>query len=97
MAIQTSQQLKITVPYTLYQWLLHEAQRSAQNISDVVQTALLEQYAQQFDLTQTRTWELCGTLAVAEPDTEHISGIDETGAPVTNYAEHVDEILYQGT
>jgi metal-responsive CopG/Arc/MetJ family transcriptional regulator len=93
---QKSQQLKITIPDTLYQRLLQEAQRRAQDISIVIQTAL-EQYVQQFDLTQTQTWHLCGTFTIAEPDSEYIVGSeDETGSPITNYAEHVDDILYKG-
>jgi len=27
----------------------------------------MSSYAQQFDLTQTRTWQLCGAFAIAEP------------------------------
>lgn len=90
-----SRQLEITVSESLYQWLSHEAQRRAQHVSTVVQVAL-EQYAQQFDLTQTRTWELCGTLAVAEPEPEYIVGLDEAGDPTTGYAEYVDDVLYKG-
>ena len=55
----------------------------------------LEQYAQPFDLTRTRTWQLCGTFTIAEPEPEYVVGSDETGAPITNYAEHVDDVLYK--
>jgi hypothetical protein len=92
---QTSRQLEITISEMLYQWLFREAQRRAQDISSVVQTAL-EEYARQFDLTRTRTWELCGAFAVAEPEPEYLVGSDETGSPTTNYAEHVDDVLYGG-
>jgi hypothetical protein len=92
---QVSRQLEITIPDTLYQWLLGEAQRRTQDVSTVVQTAL-EQYAQQFDLTQTRTWKLCGAFTIAEPEPEYIVGSDETGAPITNYAENVDDVLHEG-
>ena len=78
---QASRQLEITIPETLYQWLLGEAQRRAQDVSSVVQ-ALLEQYVQEFDLTRTRTWELCGALTVAEPEPEYLVGSDEMGAPI---------------
>ncbi len=93
---QKSRQLKITVPDTLYQWLLQEAQRRAQDVSTVVQVAL-EQYVEQFDLTQTQTWRLCGTFTIAEPEAEYIIGSDDTGVPITNYAEHVDDELYKGS
>jgi metal-responsive CopG/Arc/MetJ family transcriptional regulator len=92
---QASRQLEITISETLYQWLFREAQRRAQDVSNVVQAAL-EEYVQQFDLTHTRTWELCGTLAVAEPDPEYIVDLNETETPITNYAEHVDDVLYKG-
>jgi metal-responsive CopG/Arc/MetJ family transcriptional regulator len=88
-----SHQIEITLPHLLYQRLLREAQYRAQDVSTVVRTAL-EEYAQRFDITQTRTWQLCGAFTVAEPDPEYVVGSDETGAPVTNFAEHVDAVLY---
>lgn len=91
---QASRQLKITIPETLYQWLLGEAQQRAQDVSAVV-LDVLEQYVQEFDLTRTRTWELCGTLAIAEPEAEYLADSNETGASITNYAEHVDDVLYE--
>ena len=66
----------------------------ARDVSSVVQ-AVLEEYVEEFDLTRTRTWELSGTLAVAEPEPEYLVGVDETGSPVTNTAEHVDDVLYK--
>jgi hypothetical protein len=74
MSIQpASRQLEITISETLDQWLSREAQRRDQNVSSVIQ-AVLEQYAQPFDLTKTRTWELCGAFTVAEPEPEYIVG-----------------------
>ncbi len=92
---QKSIQFEITIPATLYQWLLNEAQSRAEDVSSVVQTAL-EQYVQQFDLTQTETWQLRGAFTIAEPESEYTVGSDETGSPITNYAEHVDDTLYKG-
>lgn len=65
---QMSRQIEIAISDALYQWLSREAQRRAQDISTVVQAAL-EYYAQRFDLTQTRTWQLCGAFTIAEPET----------------------------
>jgi hypothetical protein len=76
----------------LYQWLSHEAERRAQDVPTVIET-LLEEYARQYDLTQTQTWRLCGAFTVAEPEPEYTVGSDEAGSPITNYAEHVDEAL----
>ena len=47
-----------------------------------------------FAITQTRTWQLCGTLEVSEPEPEYVSGQDEQGQVITNYTEHVDDVLY---
>lgn len=93
---QTPRQIEITIPDTLYQWLSREAQCRAQDISAVVQAAL-EHYVQHFDLTQTQTWQLCGAFTIAEPEPAYLVGLDETEAPTTNYAEHVDDVLYEGS
>lgn len=50
-----------------------------------------------FDLMQTRTWELCGAFEVTNPSEEDIVERKETGEIVTNYAENVDKILYGGS
>jgi len=50
-----------------------------------------------FDIRHTRTWQLCGALAVSEPDPEYVVGRDAQGQEMTNYAEHVDDVLYRGT
>ncbi len=47
-----------------------------------------------YDFTQTPAWQLCGAFRVREPDPEFIVGYDEQGEPITNYAEHIDEVLY---
>ena len=49
-----------------------------------------------FAITKTRTWKLCGTLEVSEPEPEYICGRDEQGQVITDYAEHVDDVLYGG-
>jgi predicted DNA-binding antitoxin AbrB/MazE fold protein len=46
----------------------------------------------EFDITKTSTWQLL--LEIAEPDPEYVVGRDEQGNPITNYAEHVDDVLY---
>lgn len=91
---QKLRQLEITLSDTIYQWLLQESQNRTQNVSVIVQAAL-EQYAQQVDLTKTHTWELCGAFTIAEPETEYIVDSDDSNTLTTNYAEHVDDILYQ--
>jgi len=38
------------------------------------------------DITQTRTWELCGSLKIEKPDPRYIVGYDEQGRIITDYA-----------
>jgi hypothetical protein len=63
----------------------------------LVMLRALEQYVhaieQEFSLTQTQTWQLSGSFKVLQPEEEWIEQ-DERGEIVTNYAEHVDNILY---
>lgn len=91
---EAPKQIQITLPEPLYRWLTQEAQRHAQDVSAIVQAAL-ERYAHGFDLTQTKTGELCGSLVVTEPEPGYVTGMDEEGNPITNYAEHVDSVLYE--
>jgi hypothetical protein len=59
-------------------------------VSFVADKSKLPQY--EFDITKTSTWQLL--LEITEPDPEYVVGRDEQGNPVTNYAEHVDDVLY---
>jgi len=47
------------------------------------------------DITKTNTWKLCGSLEVEKTDPRHIMGRDNNGHIITNYAEHIDEILIE--
>ena len=68
-------------------------------VQDIVVQAL-ERYVHSedsaFAITQTRTWQLCGTLEVSEPEPEYVCGRDEQGQVITDYAERVDDVLYRG-
>ena len=91
--------IQLDLPPALYRRLTSEASRRSATLDQIVRQ-VLERYAEAegtaFDITQTRTWQLCGTLEVAEPDPEYVVRRDEQGNVVTNYAEHVDELLYRG-
>ena len=55
----------------------------------------LEDYLQKesFDIRQTKTWELCGSLEVPNPDPEFI--VENFKSELsTNYSERIDEVLY---
>lgn len=64
-------------------------------IQDIVIKAL-ENYieTEPQELTKTRTWQLCGSLEVSEPDPKYIIGQDNQGQVITNYAENIDQVLY---
>lgn len=64
-------------------------------IQDIVIKAL-ENYIETKpqELTKTRTWQLCGSLEVSEPDPKYIIGKDNQSQVITNYAENVDQYLY---
>jgi hypothetical protein len=57
--------------------------------------AVLEQHAQPFDLTKTRTWELCGAFTVAEPEPEYLVSDKDTLLQVLNElsTDHLAEVL----
>ncbi len=88
MAIHKPHRIEITLTETLHNLLSREAERRGQDVSTVIKAAL-ERYAEQFDITHTHTWDLCGAFSVTDGDASEL--------PVTNYAEHVDEVLYTGT
>jgi antitoxin component of MazEF toxin-antitoxin module len=45
------------------------------------------------EISQTRTWELCGSLDIEKPDPRYIIAHDEHGRIITNYAEQIDDVL----
>lgn len=79
--------------------LMFKLNSAADSVQETIIKAL-EQYLQAnevvtSDITQTRTWQLCGSLEVPEAESEYVVGFDEQGKAITNYAEHVDELLYK--
>lgn len=88
----------LNLPDSLYRQLSDETQRRGMTLEQLLHQAI-EQYMETeetaFDMTRTRTWELCGSLTVAEPEPEYVVGRDADEKLVTNYAEHVDETLYR--
>lgn len=76
--------------------LLSRLESAGKPVQDIVLKAL-ENYVEaesDFSITQTQTWQLCGALELSEPEADYIVGQDEHGRVVTNYAEHVDDLLY---
>ena len=75
--------------------LLSQLQESGQSVQDTVLRAV-EQYirSQTVPITQTQTWQLMGTLEIADPAPAFVVAQDDQGRPITNYAERIDDILY---
>jgi len=48
------------------------------------------------NITQTRTWQLCGRFAVCEATSANSSSETSYPATITNHAEQIDDALYQG-
>ncbi|MCM0593682.1 MAG: hypothetical protein HEQ35_02610 [Gloeotrichia echinulata IR180] len=65
-----------------------------ESIQDIFLQAL-ENYLEKEkpNITQTKTWELCGSLEIPHPEPRFIVE-DEQARTSTNYAEHIDKILY---
>lgn len=63
-------------------------------VSDIIAIALEKYLEETYNLTQTETWKLCGTLEISQSDPKYIDGKNEQGEMMTNYAEKIDEILY---
>ena len=89
--------IQLHLPEALDGWLHREIQRQGITLDQMIYLAL-ERYAHSegttFDMMQTQTWQLCGALRISEPEPEYISGQNEGGGVITNYAEHVDDLLY---
>jgi hypothetical protein len=74
--------------------LMSRIQASGQPAQEVVLQAI-EQYLETGSMSQrlSQTWELCGSLEISHPGAQYIVGQNEQRQAVTNYAEHVDEVL----
>ncbi len=91
--------VQLDLPPGLYRWLSDEALRRSVSVEQIVRLALdqlIETEKKDFDIRQTHTWQLCGALEVSEPDPEYVVGRDASGQEITNYAEHVDDMLNRG-
>lgn len=76
--------------------LLSQLSETGQPLEEVVLKAL-QQYIQVtpvVPITQTQTWQLCGALEISAPEAQYVLGQDESGRSITNYAEHIDDVLY---
>jgi len=91
--------IHLEIPDYLYQWLSVKTEQRGVTLDQMLHEAL-DLYAQTegalYEITRTRTWELCGALRLAETEPQYVVARDEAGDTVTDYAEHVDDVLYRG-
>lgn len=79
--------------------LVHQVTAAGLSLETVLLSALTQYLANGLPpqpLTQTRTWQLCGQFTLAEFNSNHSSSKSIEPTSVTNEAEQVDDVLYQG-
>ena len=83
-----------TITLNIPDRLMNQLQGRSETIEFLLLKAL-EDYLQKesFDIRQTKTWELCGSFVVLNPEPKFIveNGKSELS---TNYSERIDEVLY---
>ncbi len=65
-----------------------------QLLADFALHAIFNSAQPTFDLTQTETWQLCGSVEIPDPSSHEIVGYDEQGKAIANFAQQVDEVQY---
>jgi len=74
--------------------LMNQLQNQSDSLQNILLKALEAYLAkEQSNLIKTKTWELCGSLEIPNPDPEFIIK-DQEAELSTNYAEHIDDVLY---
>jgi len=87
--------LTIEIPDELMSQLEHKGYPLQEIVVKALERYVEAKEEDDFDITQSRTWELCGAFKVTNPDPEYIVGRSEDGEIITNYAENVDRIIYR--
>ena len=74
--------------------LMNLIRNKSESIESILLKALEDYLAKEsLDITKTKTWELCGSLEIPNPEPEFI--VSEKNAELsTNYAEKIDQVLY---
>ena len=74
--------------------LMNQLQNQSDSLQNILLKALEAYLAkEQSNLIKTKTWELCGSLEIPNRDPEFIIE-DQKAELSTNYAEHIDDVLY---
>ncbi|MBE9145799.1 hypothetical protein [Planktothrix mougeotii] len=73
--------------------LMNLIREQSESIESILLKALEDYFSKEsLDITKTKTWELCGSLEIPLPEPQFIN--HQSSELSTNYAEHIDEILY---
>ncbi|HEY9866439.1 MAG TPA: hypothetical protein V6D21_19865 [Candidatus Obscuribacterales bacterium] len=74
--------------------LMNLIRNKSESIESILLKALEDYLAKEsLDITKTKTWELCGSLEIPNPEPEFIVS-EQNSELSTNYAEKIDQILY---
>jgi hypothetical protein len=91
--------LTVEIPDTL----VSQVKLAGYSIENILLKALTQYLVNNLvlrSITETRTWQLCGQFTVSETTSETTStnllSEDADSPESTNYAEQVDDVLYQG-
>lgn len=79
--------------------LVSQVKSTGYSIEAVLLKALTQYLANNLgskSIIETRTWQLCGRFAVSETTSMNPLSENPDVTEMTNYAEQVDDVLYQG-
>ena len=90
---RTLEELENEVEQLPLQEQLKLVARISQRLSSIP-LAIASDQEGDYDFRSSPLWQLRGALRVAQPEAKYIVGNDAEGDVITNYSEHVDEVLY---
>lgn len=74
--------------------LMNQIREKSESIESILLKALEDYLAKESkDITKTKTWQLCGSLEIPNPEPEFIVSQQNLELS-TNYSEKIDQILY---
>ncbi|WGV25215.1 hypothetical protein [Halotia branconii] len=79
--------------------LVSQVKSAGYSVETILLKALTQYLAHSLvprSITETRTWQLCGRFTVSEVASTDILSENTNKTETTNYAEQVDDALYQG-
>ncbi|MBE9171460.1 hypothetical protein IQ238_29565 [Pleurocapsales cyanobacterium LEGE 06147] len=79
--------------------LIAQVKSTGYSIEEVLLEALTQYLANSLvskSITETRTWQLCGHFTVCDTTSRNLLSENTDVTEMTNYAEQVDDVLYQG-